>query len=392
MKRNATQPGLEKQRGFLLLGVLFMLLLILIALAIAAPKMAESIRRDKEVETVHRGQQYARAIQVFYAATGNYPNSMDQLMKTNNQRFLRKRYLDPMTGKDDWRIIHLGEAKVPPMGLFGQTVQGAGLTSGITNGSNGTGATPGTGVGGSSSGFGASGSSFGSSGSAFGGSGSGSNSTGSAFGSSASTSPFGGTSGSAFGSSGSSASPTGGTDTGSSSSGFGSSSTSPGSSSGFGSSPGIGGATSTGANGTTGGNGTGTTGSSTAFGSPGATFGGAPIVGVGLLSKKTSILIYRKQTHYNQWEFVFDPTQNVAAGAVGGGNISGAMTGTNGASGAGSPGFGSGNGTGSGFGSSTGSGFGSSTGSGFGSSGGSGFGGSPSSPVSPTSPPSNTPQ
>ena len=49
-----------------------------------------------------------------------------------------------------------------------------------------------------------------------------------------------------------------------------------------------------------------------AFGSPGVTVGGAPIVGVGLLSKNTSIKVYKKQTHYNEWEFVFDPNQQNA--------------------------------------------------------------------------------
>jgi hypothetical protein len=39
--------------------------------------------------------------------------------KTNEIRFLRKRYKDPITGQDDWRLIHMGEAKVPPMGFFG---------------------------------------------------------------------------------------------------------------------------------------------------------------------------------------------------------------------------------------------------------------------------------
>src|SRR3984885_1318728 len=116
------------QEGFLLVGVLFMVLLITIALAVAAPKIAESIRRDKEEETIHRGKQYARAIHMYHAKYGRYPNSIDQLMKTDNVRFLRKRYKDPMTGKDDWRIIHDGEQKVPLMGLFGQAVQQNGIT------------------------------------------------------------------------------------------------------------------------------------------------------------------------------------------------------------------------------------------------------------------------
>ena len=138
---HATQSGpghnFRNEEGFLLLGVLFMVLLITITLAVAAPKIAESIRRDKEEETIHRGKQYARAIHMYYAKYGRYPNSIDQLMKTNNVRFLRKRYKDPMTGKDDWRIIHLGEATVPAVGLFGQTIQSGITPTGMTNGAGG---------------------------------------------------------------------------------------------------------------------------------------------------------------------------------------------------------------------------------------------------------------
>ncbi len=79
MKQNSSQSGSRHEEGFLLLGVLFMILLIMMALAIAAPKMAESIRRDKEIETVHRGKQYARAIRIYYAKYGRYPNTIDQL-------------------------------------------------------------------------------------------------------------------------------------------------------------------------------------------------------------------------------------------------------------------------------------------------------------------------
>ena len=58
MRLNSTPSGsahdFRNEEGFLLLGVLFMVLLLTIALAIAAPKIAESIRRDKEEETIHR--------------------------------------------------------------------------------------------------------------------------------------------------------------------------------------------------------------------------------------------------------------------------------------------------------------------------------------------------
>ena len=187
MRANAnSQPfSLRQEDGFLLLGVLFMVVLILLALAVAAPKMAESIRRDKEIETVHRGQQYARAIQVYFNKYGRYPSTIDQLVKTDNQRFLRKRYLDPMTGKDDWRIIHYGEATPQNIGLFGQTVQQNGITP--TGASTSTAASSSSPFGGSSSPFGGSGSSPSSASPTLGSSGSGFGSSGSSFGSGSST-------------------------------------------------------------------------------------------------------------------------------------------------------------------------------------------------------------
>jgi type II secretory pathway pseudopilin PulG len=410
LKPNSRPGKTRHEEGFLLLGVLFMVLLVTIALAIAAPKMAEAIRRDKEIETVHRGLQYARAIQIYFNKYGRYPNTIDQLVKSDNQRFLRKRYLNPMTGKDDWRIIHYGEAKVPPVGLFGQTVgQTGGITpTGATNGASATGiggsSSPFGGSGTSGSGFGSSGSSFGSSGSMYSNSGSSPGSSGSMYSNSGSSpsssgSPFG-SSGSSFGS-GSSSSPF--SSSGSSGSTIGG--TNSGSGSGFGSSGGIGGTSTTGADGSTTTGASGPTnniggvqttgGSGSAFGSPGVSVGGAPIVGVGLMDKKTSIKIYKKQTHYNQWEFVYDPNQNTAIASGGTINGGGTSTGTGMTGGTGS-GFGSSGGSGfggssgSGFGGSSGSGFGGSSGSGFGGSSGSGFGGSPSSP--PSAPVNNNPQ
>jgi type II secretory pathway pseudopilin PulG len=348
------------ESGFVLIAVLFLVALILITLAVAAPKIAQSIQRDKELELVHRGEQYKRAIKLYYKKFGAYPSSVDQLVNTNQVRFLRKRYTDPMTGKDDWKIIYLGQAHVQSLGLFGQP-----LTNGTNPAAPGTtpgGTTPGsptdpangtasTGTDGSSSG---SSSTFGSS------------SSGSAFGSSGSS--FGSSSGSAFGSSGSSFS--GGSSFGGQSSGTGIGGGY--GTSGISGSGGIGGS-STG----TGTTGTGLNGSSTS----GSTLGGGPIVGVAIPNTKASIKEYKKQKHYNEWEFVYDPVadQLQAASLFGGSsqNLNGSGTGTGTT------------GTGSGFGSSGGSGFGS--GSGYGS-GGSSFGSSPMGGTPPSTTPSPTPQ
>jgi type II secretory pathway pseudopilin PulG len=101
----------KNEQGYVLLAVMLLVTLLLIALAIEAPRLAQQVKREREEELIHRGQEYSRAIKKFYIASGGrYPTSLEQLENTNNKRFLRKRYKDPITGKDDWRIIHVGEA------------------------------------------------------------------------------------------------------------------------------------------------------------------------------------------------------------------------------------------------------------------------------------------
>jgi hypothetical protein len=39
-----------------------------------------------------------------------YPQTLDDLDKSQNIRFLRRRYKDPMTGSDEWRLIHVDTA------------------------------------------------------------------------------------------------------------------------------------------------------------------------------------------------------------------------------------------------------------------------------------------
>ena len=142
--------------GFVLVAVLFLVALILLSLAIAAPKVAVEIRRDKEEEAIHRGSQYVRAIRLYYKKFGKYPDRIEDLESSNNTRFLRKRYADPFTGKNDWRIIHFGEATVAQTGLFGQpiagTAAGAAVGPGIATAPDSSGLAGASGISGSPAG------------------------------------------------------------------------------------------------------------------------------------------------------------------------------------------------------------------------------------------------
>jgi type II secretory pathway pseudopilin PulG len=347
----------DAEQGFMLIGLIVAIFFILLVLSIAAPKAAQELRRAKEVEAVHRGNQYVRAIQLYYRKNNSYPGNMDALAKGTPVKYLRQQYVDPFTGKSDWRLIHVGEAKTTVKGFFGQPLTGLAPGLGSAAGQASAGGI-GAGAAGSNSAFGSS------SGSAFGSSGS------------SGSSAFGGSSGATLG--------------GSSSAG-----TSLGSTAGAGTA-GPGGASTPGATGTTGSTdnsgaastGTGaysTLGSAAGIASQssgGFSGGGAPFVGVGIPKEGTSIKVLNEQTSYNTWEFIYDPRieqMKAAAGLLGGGNqglgSAGGISSGVGGPGAGTSGYGS-SGSSS-FGSSSGSSFGSSSGSSFGSSSGSSFGSSP---------------
>lgn len=265
MQLRRSNPKRNQESGYVLLGILFALTLLIIGLTIAAPKAATAAQRTKENELIRRGEQYALAIRRFYKKFGRYPSSIDQLENTNNIRFLRRRYLDPLTGKDDWAAIQFGQAR-PPVGFFGQKITQVGGVS-----PSGPGLSPST-IGQSLGG--------------------------------ATSSPFANTSSNSATSSSTFSTGSAGTS---------SSGTSP---------SGISGGASTlnSANGPTGGAGNPISSDQLS----GRTFGGGAIVGVSVPSQKQSLKEFQQKDHYNDWQFVYDPTQDpTLRGGLGAGSATG---------------------------------------------------------------------
>ncbi len=82
------------------MAALLVALSVMAVLASAAmPSWKQMTQREKEAELVFRGQQYARAIGLFQrrAGPGVNPPNLDVLVQ---QKFLRKKYKDPITGGD----------------------------------------------------------------------------------------------------------------------------------------------------------------------------------------------------------------------------------------------------------------------------------------------------
>jgi hypothetical protein len=106
MRRRSVRTRRESEGGYALLMVFLMAAIIALMLYQQLPRVAFESERDKEQLLIDRGEQYVRAIQLYYVANNRqYPTSIDDLEK-REKRFLRRRYKDPYTGKDEWRIIH----------------------------------------------------------------------------------------------------------------------------------------------------------------------------------------------------------------------------------------------------------------------------------------------
>jgi len=93
------------QRGFAMLFVFLLAAMVAISLYMEMPRVVFESQRDKEQMLIERGEQYKRAIQLYYRQFRVYPPNLDALENTNNRRFLRRRYIDPMTGQEEWRVI-----------------------------------------------------------------------------------------------------------------------------------------------------------------------------------------------------------------------------------------------------------------------------------------------
>lgn len=224
----------NRSAGYILISLMLFLSLLAVAALAVLPSMAFQVKRDREEEMIHRGVAYSRGIRRFYKKFGRYPMRIEELENTNNLRFIRKRYTDPMNvveGKEqDFKILHMADVNLgnlPIVSPGGGAVPGTTGAPGFSQSPGQPQQTPVTPT--------------------------------------SNIPPAGATTVTNVPSD---------TDSGESS---GSSSQSSSSSSGF----------------------------------SGPTFGGGPVLGVVSASKNKSVREFCKKTHYNDWKFIYDPTNDL---------------------------------------------------------------------------------
>jgi type II secretory pathway pseudopilin PulG len=113
------RPQNDAQAGFTYLTVLFIVAFMGLGLAVTGEVWHTAVMRDREAELLYAGNQYRRAIERYYlSGPKQFPRALDDLLKDprkpGTERYLRKPYNDPVTGKSEWGIV-----KAPDGGVMG---------------------------------------------------------------------------------------------------------------------------------------------------------------------------------------------------------------------------------------------------------------------------------
>lgn len=109
------------QSGFTILGLLFLVAGMGVALAALGTMWHAAAQREKEQELLFVGNQFRQAIESFWnksPGVKRLPKDFDELLSDprfpGTVRHLRKVYRDPMTGNDEWGLV-----KEPDDGISG---------------------------------------------------------------------------------------------------------------------------------------------------------------------------------------------------------------------------------------------------------------------------------
>lgn len=99
--------------GFVYMGLLVFVAILGIGLSAAGVVFHQQAQREKEAQLLFTGDEIRRAIGLYYelspGAVKQFPRTLDDLLLDRRypgvQRYLRRVYVDPMTGTQDWVLM-----------------------------------------------------------------------------------------------------------------------------------------------------------------------------------------------------------------------------------------------------------------------------------------------
>jgi type II secretory pathway pseudopilin PulG len=106
----------KAERGFTYVALLFAVAIIGVGLAAKGVEWDRTAQRAREAELLFVGNEFRKAIALYYyrspGPAQEYPRSLEELLEDprypGTQRYLRRIYRDPMTGKPEWGLVVVG--------------------------------------------------------------------------------------------------------------------------------------------------------------------------------------------------------------------------------------------------------------------------------------------
>jgi len=114
----------ERERGFTYIAVLLAVAISGALLATGSVVWSQQAQRERERELLLIGKEFRRAIGLYYertpGAVKRYPEKLDDLLRDDRylsmQRYLRRIYRDPITGKTEWGLVQASTGGI--MGVY----------------------------------------------------------------------------------------------------------------------------------------------------------------------------------------------------------------------------------------------------------------------------------
>jgi type II secretory pathway pseudopilin PulG len=105
MIKTGNKKRLKAKSGVALLTVTITAITLSIALTVALPGVKNHFRREKEDNLRFILGEFRRAVEKYQRCHNSYPQNLQNLLKDEQgNRFLRRQYVDPFTGKFDWQV------------------------------------------------------------------------------------------------------------------------------------------------------------------------------------------------------------------------------------------------------------------------------------------------
>jgi type II secretory pathway pseudopilin PulG len=115
-EQNTVTGKTGKQSGFTYIALLIAVAILSATLAAVAEVAYTMVQRDREKELIFVGHQFRQAINSYYASNRRYPKQLQDLLLDNQdagvKRYLRKIFVDPVTGNADWGLVKIGDDEI----------------------------------------------------------------------------------------------------------------------------------------------------------------------------------------------------------------------------------------------------------------------------------------